>query len=141
MMPMRPNFSGGTSNWSYNANGSSSFSVANGEGFIDIAVPGTNNQLYQRDIVLQPSTTYRLTFRGRNTAGNNVRARVIRHSSPYTNYGLNQTVNLTAAMQTFTMTFTTPAGPLAAARLQMWIAPFDSAGNDYFFDDFELVVD
>jgi hypothetical protein len=36
------------------------------------------------------------------------------------------------------MTFTTPAGALSPARVQFWIAPYDSAGDDYYFDDIVL---
>jgi len=131
-------FAAGTEPWMFYTNGSGSFDAAGGEARIAIAFAGTNVQLFQRGLRLEGGTAYRLRFRARNSGGQDMRVLLIQHTAPYTNYGLNRGVPLTASDQTFTFEFTTTAGAKTDARLFFWFADFDRAGDSYFIDDVVL---
>jgi len=51
-------------------------------------------QLYQKELTLKPSTLYRLSFAAKSSKGHDVRVVLLKHSSPFTNYGLLQHFNL-----------------------------------------------
>ena len=87
-------FESGTSDWRFYTNATGSFTVAGpGDGSANAAVVttttvGSNIQLYQPDVSLQPNTAYRLTFSAFSNTGRDLRVSVQKHGSPYTNYGL-----------------------------------------------------
>jgi cysteine-rich repeat protein len=128
-------FSAGESDWVFSSNGTATFDVVAGEAVIDFAVVGSKVQLYQPGIALEGNTNYRLTFRGRSTAGHDVIVRMIEHEAPYTNCGLRQTVNLKTADQMFVVPFTTPPGPLGPGRFVFWFSRHAADGDVYRFDD------
>jgi hypothetical protein len=131
-------FSAGTTQWNFYTSGNGSFTVVGGEASIAITTSGTNVQLYQTGIALLGSTNYRLTLRARHTAGGAVHVRLQRHNSPYTNYGLNEVIDLTSTMTTYTVDFTTTAGNKTGARFMLWLPDWDVAGSTFFFDDIML---
>ncbi|MCD4817018.1 MAG: Ig-like domain-containing protein, partial [Methanosarcinales archaeon] len=101
---------------------------------------GTNIQLYQTGVTLEPDTRYRLSFAGYSTIGHDVNVRLIKHVSPYTNYGLDFTANLGTNWQNFTTEFNTTGftGTVNDGRLMFWLAPFATAGDTYNFDNVRL---
>ncbi|CAG0957996.1 MAG: hypothetical protein MPEBLZ_02930 [Candidatus Methanoperedens nitroreducens] len=69
-----------------------------------------------------------------------VRVVLLKHGSPYTNYGLKQGFNLTRDWQTFTTEFDTKgfAGTVDDGRLMFYLAPYAKAGDKYYFDSVVL---
>ncbi len=141
-----PGFESGTSPWAAYTDGSGSFTTASPgyEGSfaarISISTPGSNVQVYQYNLSLEPATAYRLEFTARSNSGHNLSVFIHKHTSPYTNYGLNNYVaNLTPSWQTFSTTFTsTNSVPVNDARLRFWFAPYDAAGDVYWIDSVVL---
>ena len=74
---------------------------------VTIMSGGSNIQLYQKGLTLKPNTHYRLSFAAKSSTGNDVTVVLLKHGSPYTNYGLEQKFNLTKDWQTFTTEFDT----------------------------------
>ena len=64
-------------------------------------------QLFQSGVDLWPATEYQLTFWAKSLGGQDLQVDLYRQTSPFTNYGLDQTFDLTPEWQSFTVTFTT----------------------------------
>jgi cysteine-rich repeat protein len=124
--------------WLFFSDGVAKFKVVDGVARIQIIAPGTNVQLLQRHLVLQGDTEYELTFRGWNSGGRNVQLRLIKDGYLGQSYGLKQIVDLRRTPETHTLRFRTTPGDKQDARLMFWIAPFDLAGDVYYFDDVVL---
>lgn len=141
-------FENGTTGWTFYTNGAGSYATAgpgsSGSGLamqVSVTTEGTNVQLYQYGITLQPNTSYQLSFDAYSSTGHDVAVSVSRHVSPYTNYGLNgQVFNLTTGWQNFTVTFTTSgfSSTVSDARLWFWMAPYDASGDKFYFDNVQL---
>lgn len=140
-------FESGTTSWAFYTDGAGTFSsVTPGfdgsrAGRVSITTAGTNVQLYQLNVPLDPNTPYRLRFSGYSNTGRDLSVSLLKNVSPYTNYGLNGVVaNLTTGWQTFTMEFTTTgfSTPVTDARFRFWFAPYDVAGDAYFIDNVVL---
>ena len=97
-------------------------------------------QLFQSGVDLWPATEYQLTFWAKSLGGQDLQVDLYRQTSPFTNYGLDQTFDLTPEWQSFTVTFTTTGfnQTVGNARLR-FRAP---AGRDFRFslDDVSLVA-
>jgi hypothetical protein len=105
------------------------------------SVTGTNIQLLYKDIILKPSTGYRLTFDAKSNTGRDFSLYLHKDVSPHTNYGLNNhLVNLSQNWQSFTVNFTTQnfTAQVSDARLRLWFSGFAQAGDIYYFDNFSL---
>jgi hypothetical protein len=106
-------FEDGVTSWIFYTNGSGTFqTTAPGYegtrcGLVTIADAGTNTQLYQPGIALEPYVSYRLSFALRGSPDSSVLARLIQHVSPYTGYGFGQSVALTGEWVHHEYTFTT----------------------------------
>jgi hypothetical protein len=142
-----PGFESGTTNWAFYTNGAGTFlNDATGAatpqaGHITIIQPGTNVQLYQKDLALEPNTEYQLDFKAYSGTGHDLAVSIKQHSDPYTNYGLtNKVVNLGTTWGSHSITFTTSgfSGTVNDARLAFSLAPYDAAGDQYFFDEIIL---
>ncbi len=96
-------------------------------------------QLIQNNLTLQPNTQYQLTFWARS-GGQNLRVDLQRQTSPFPNYGLNQSFDVTTEWQQFTATFTTTGfnQPVSNARLRFRAAK--GKGLLYSIDDVSLVA-
>ncbi len=136
-------FETGTSPWTFYTNGKGSFgTVSPGyegskAGMVTVTTTGTNTQLHQSGIRLEPYTDYELTFAARSTSGNDVKISLLKHTSPYTNYGLNKAaVDLKTNWQTFKLTFRTRgfSSPVTNARLMFWFSDTAKAGDQFFMD-------
>ena len=133
-----PGFGPDTAPWVFYTNGAGNFINDASVGYITISQPGTNVQLYQADIALEPGTVYKLNFKAYSNTGHDLSVSLQKHSSPYTNYGLsNYVVNLGTAWNDYSVQFTTSgfSGTVNDARLMFWIAPYTSAADQYFIDD------
>ena len=136
-------FSEGKQPWNFYTNGSGNYSVVEGEARVAITTQGTNVQLSQRGLTLEGNTLYRLRFRARHSTGRDLMVALIKHTSPYTNYGLNQTIDLTETMQIHSVEFMTRRGAKTDGRLLFSMGSYDQDGTTYYIDDvaIEKVLD
>ena len=74
-------------------------------------------QLFQNGIDLTPATEYELTFWAKSNGGQDLQVDLYRQTTPFTNYGLDQTFDLTAEWQAFTVTFTTTGFDLSLIHI------------------------
>lgn len=144
-----PGFESGTSPWSFFTSGAGTFTSAapgyegSRAGRVAVTSGGTNVQLYQEGRTLQAGRRYRLTFSAYSSSGHDVAVFIHKHGTPYNNYGVNNAVfGLGTGWQTFTRDFTASGftGTVTDARLRFWLAPYDAAGDTYFFDGVKLEV-
>jgi lysophospholipase L1-like esterase len=140
-------FEAGTSSWFFYTNGAGSLEQAAGGTAgassvkIAITAEGTNVQLHQVGVTLSSNTRYTLSFDAYCTSGHDLSVSILKNTSPYTSYGLSSAeFNLGTSWQHFSTTFTTGSlgGTVADGRLMFWIAPYDAAGDQYFFDNIVL---
>ncbi|MFZ3167565.1 MAG: carbohydrate binding domain-containing protein [Candidatus Methanoperedens sp.] len=140
---MNPGFESGTSPWIFYTDGTGKFTAGppGYEGLksanIVVYTGGTNIQLYQKGISLEPKTRYRLSFAAYSRTGHDLKVKLIKHVSPYTGYGLDQTFNLGASWQEFSTEFITTglSGMVNDGRLMFYIAQFATAGDTYYIDN------
>lgn len=134
--------------WKFYTNGKGGSSLA-GPGYdgsvnailIDVNVAGSNTQLFQSDLTLEPNTEYQLSFAAYSNTGVDLRVSLGKHSRPYTNYGLNRAVvDLTTGWQVYTLSFTTQnfSSSVNDGRLFFWFASDARGGDKYLIDDVRL---
>lgn len=101
---------------------------------------GDNMQLYQKDLPLEPNTGYRLTFSAYSSTGHDMRVVLLKHVTPFTNYGLEYATGLTTSWNTFTTEFTTSgfSGNVNDARLMFYFVGYASPGDIYRIDNVSL---
>ena len=142
-----PGFESGKTSWSFYTNvaGGTFNAVTPGyEGNLSARIVlskiGTNMQLYQSAIKLEPNTRYRMSFAGKSNFGHDVRLRLFKQISPYPSYGLDYTADLTTNWGVFTTEFTTTgfSSNVTDGRLQFYLIPFAKAGDIYNIDDVRL---
>ncbi|MCB0185394.1 MAG: carbohydrate binding domain-containing protein, partial [Caldilineaceae bacterium] len=115
--------------------------AGNAAGRAEVRNGSSNVQVYQTGFPLEPQTRYRLSFAAYSSSGQDLALVVHRHSSPYTNHGLNNfRINLSRRWRTFTVEFTTRNLRQATTdtRLRFWLAPYAQAGDVYWIDDVVL---
>jgi YD repeat-containing protein len=111
-------------------------------GHVAVAQAGSNIQLYQPGLRLEPNTSYKLIFSAYSNTGNDLSVWLFKHDFPFTNYGLSNFVcDLTTNWRNFSVEFTTSGfdETVNDARLMFWLAPFANPGDEYFFDNVMLV--
>jgi hypothetical protein len=141
-------FESGVTPWTFYSNGSATYSItspgspgSSSAAMVNVITEGTNVQLYQFGITLEPSTSYFLRFDAYSNTGHDVDVSLIQHVAPYTNYGLsNHQFTLTNSWQTFSVTFTTSgfSSIVNDGRLMFWLSPYDASGDQYYFDNVVL---
>ncbi len=141
-------FENGTTGWILYSNGSATMAASNpgssGSGYamqVAVTAVGTNVQLYQHGIALQPNTSYQLSFDAYCSTGHDMEVTVQQHESPHANYGLSfQKFDLSGDWKNCSVTFTTQGASKAVsdARLMFWLAPYDGAGDRFYFDNVQL---
>jgi len=139
-------FESGTASWYFysNSSPSSSFVVENGgaggtskTAAVQKAGSGSNIQLYQLNIDLQPNTNYRLSFDAKKTGGSGFSVFIHKHTEPYTPYGLSFSVTPTVNWDTYAVDFTSTSSAQGDARIRFWFSGF---GNGrYYIDNITLV--
>lgn len=141
-----PGFESGTSPWVFYTNGSGTFNVdaaGNGSanaGHVVITTAGTNVQLYQANTIIESNTLYQLSFKAYSNTGDDVWLTLHKHGSPYTNYGLSKSVDLTTSWQEYSIQFTTSgfSNTVYDGRMVFLLSNYNSSGDEYFFDDVVL---
>ncbi|HIJ01485.1 TPA: polysaccharide deacetylase family protein [Candidatus Woesearchaeota archaeon] len=131
-----PGFDGKNS-WTFYTNGKGSF-TASGKGIIKIITIGTNTQLYQYNIPLTPNTNYNLSFYTKSEKSADMGVRILKHTSPYNNYGLDWKVDLTNEWKEYSKQFKTNYNAKNDARLMFWMTE-GTAGETYSIDNIRLV--
>ena len=141
---INPGFEIGTRKWNFYSGGGGNFTTSapgysgNAAGWMKIAAPSNNVQLYQTNIKVQPNTRYRLTFAAKSTAGSDILVYLQKHTAPYTNYGLQSVLfNLTTEWQTFTVEFnsTGVVSGVSDGRLRLAMDNLAKANEIYWIDD------
>jgi len=127
----------GASNWKFYTNGKASFTAV-GAATVAITTKGTNTQLYQYDIPLSPNTAYNLSFKAKSDKAGDMTVRLLKHGSPYTNYGISGwKIDLTNSWKEFKTTFKTTSSAGSDARLMFWLIE-GIVGEKYWIDDVVL---
>jgi hypothetical protein len=142
-MVLNSGFESGTASWYFHTDGAGTFKndvsgpASPHAGHVTISSPGTNVQISQAGLSLRPNTLYTLKFKAKSNTGHDVSVSLLKHGSPYSNYGLNREVNLGTSWQETSIQFTTSgfSGQVNDARLMFYLAPYDAANDQYFFDD------
>ncbi|EDY82664.1 Carbohydrate binding domain protein [Verrucomicrobiia bacterium DG1235] len=133
--------------WRFYTNGAGSASVSSpayagvGSVKMEIGSRGSNIQLFQNDLSLRPNTEYVLSFAAYSSSGNDFRVSVGKHTSPYSNYGLNrERIDLTRDWQVYSLSFTTMnfSSEVDDGRLYFWLSDDAEGGDDYFIDAVSL---
>jgi hypothetical protein len=108
-------------------------------GHVVILSEGSNTQLYQSGVTLEPLTPYILTFKAYSSRGADLAVSLMQHAAPYAAYGLNGVeFDIGTSWETFSIPFTTPAALAGDGRLQFWLASYSTTGEHYYFDDIML---
>jgi Carbohydrate binding domain len=140
-----PGFESGTDNWNFYTNGEATFdSVTPGyggynAGKVHITSAGTNVQLYQYDLTLSPNTYYQLKFTAKSSTDKEISVRLMKHDSPYTNYGLDYTFAPTNSWKEYTVNFVSDnfISDVNDGRIHFWLGN-NEAGDDYYFDNVSI---
>ena len=142
-----PGFESGKTSWTFYTNvAGPTFSAVtpgyegNYSAKLAFSKVGTNMQLYQSAITLEPNSQYRLSFTGKSTMGHDIKVRLIKQASPYTNYGLDYIADLDTNWGVITTEFNTTGftTKVIDARLQFYLIPFAQAGDTYNLDNVVL---
>ncbi|GEM_PF-2100410 len=142
-------FESGTTSWAFYTNGTGTFATSspgylgNNAAKLTISSSGaTNIQLYQPALLLAPNTRYLLSFAAYSNYGRDLDVSIIKHVSPYTNYGLSYSANLGTSWQAFSTEFTTSGftGNVSDGRLSFWLAPHATAGDIYYIDNVTIAT-
>ncbi len=136
-------FEMGTRGWSFPSGAAATFAVEGPPdiGHAAIHQEGTDLQLMATGIELIEGTRYLLKFRSRSSSGHDLAVGLLKHTAPYTGYGLElQECDLTPEWKEFSADFVAGGfpGTVADARLMFRMSPYAVAGDDYFFDDVRL---
>lgn len=126
-----PSFSENGRGWSLSPTAAAALQFVDDKALVTIANP-TLLQFYQKGIAVEPSMVYRLTFNASSSNGNPLAVHLLRHTAPYNNYGLSQTIPLEKGVMTpVIIEFQTPeADSLAPARFRFWFTA-GKAGDVY----------
>jgi hypothetical protein len=141
-----PGFESGTSSWLFFTNGTGSYTAVspgfsgNNAAKIILSTLGTNMQLYKTGFTLEPNTSYRFSISAYSSTGHDAAINIFKNVSPYTNYGLSFTPDLTTSWQTFTKDFTTSgfSGNASDTRFSLTFNGPAQAGDIYYLDDLKL---
>lgn len=143
---LNPGFEDGTTSWVFFTDGSGTFTadtVAPYSGLkaakAVITNKGTNTQLNQTNVPLVANTAYRLTFAAYSSAGRDMQVKLIKHTTPFTDYGLGIYVaTLEMGWSYFTIDFTTNSSASNDARLLFAFNVYAINGDIYHIDEIKL---
>lgn len=102
---------------------------------------GSNMQLFQNSLTLEADTEYELSFAAYSNSGRDMRVTLAKHTSPYTNYGLNkELIDLDTDWSVVRVRFTTDNlySTVGNGRLYFWFADDARAGDRYYIDDVRI---
>ena len=145
-MVNNPNFALGANPWIFFTNGQGLFTTPAKDGSGDLAAKieinqkGSNTQLYQKQLFLEPKTRYRLQFMAYSNSGRDFTVDLDQHPSAKS-YGLRSyRPNLTNAWKTFVIDFTTKGftQPVFDGRLRFVFNKLAKPGDVYWIDNLSL---
>ena len=134
-------------NWTFYTNGAGDFNVAsnpltdNRASHITISTKGSNTQLYQKDFALESNTVYLLTFEASSPNGTDLDISILKHTTPYTNYGLDTYhINILNGWSNHSVSFRTPETDsiISDARLMFSFSSYADSGDEYWIDNVVL---
>jgi hypothetical protein len=141
-------FDSGPASWFFQTNGSGNFTMLSpgydGGGQaaqVSISAVGSDIQLSQNNLYLEPNTEYVLTFNAYSNTGHNLQMLLGKQVAPGTNYGLSQyECDMTPGWRSYKISFTTRNfnAPVSDAAMTFWLAVDGKAGDVYVFDDVVL---
>lgn len=140
-------FERGTESWAFYTNGSGAFTTVPAglnnphAARINITQEGTNVQLYQSGVTLEAGAEYLLYYRGYSSSGHDVSMSVQKHTTPFSSYGLlGQVFNLDTSWKDLSIQFTASGftGVATDSRVMFYLAPYDSANDNFYMDDVVL---
>lgn len=137
-------FSNGVTGWNFFSDvAGNTFSVSNGQGVINIGDGRntSNTQLYQTPITLIAGRSYHLSFDASSSTSAGFKVEMIKHVSPYANYGLSQTFSFTGSMNSYNVDFTASgfSGTVTDGRLKITLNGQAATLDSYTLDNFNLV--
>ncbi len=139
-------FESGMDDWRFYSNSKCDATIVQSAGSgsaVEVAIHrvGSNIQLYQNGITLKPNTAYQLSFSAYSNVGRDLSVSLNKHSTPFTNYGLqNVQIDLGKDWDTYTVTFTTRNfdRQVSDGRLYFWFADRIWGGERFYIDDVVL---
>lgn len=139
-------FENGINPWKFYTNSNAVFDIVNTgynsprKGQVTFTTVSTNMQLYVENVILTSGKTYRVSFDAYSSSGRNMKVEMLKHVTPYTNYGLSSTVDLTPVWKRYTYTFTPTGftGTTNDARFRFWFVGMAAAGDKYYFDNVDI---
>lgn len=143
-------FENGNQGWTFYTNGTANFAVTDGntgtgskKAQASVSSKGTNEQLFQANLKIEPNAKYKLSFQAYSTSGSDVSIYLHEHDEDYTNYivGYYKKVDLGTSWKTYEIYFDTlDFGSVAVsdARLRFWLTPFATVGEIYYIDEVVL---
>jgi hypothetical protein len=142
-----PGFEDGLDGWYFFASGGGAIEpFANVAGHahgarLVIQNPGDNVQLCQFNVVLEPDVNYVLTFSALSSRGSDVEVSLYQDAPPYNSYGISVVkCDIGQEWSDRSIPFRTASlsSSVNDARLEFWLAPYATAGEEYLFDDIRL---
>jgi hypothetical protein len=134
--------------WRFYTNGSGFFETGPpGDGSaagarVKVTAAGTNVQLFQSQLKLEADAWYTLRFSAYSKSGHDLSVSLHKHGAPYTSYGLSdRALPLKTFWTACSVVFQASgfAGIVDDGRLRFWLAPYATAGDEYFFDNVSLI--
>ncbi len=140
-------FESGTGGWQHYNNGQGSFTADSSayqgskSGKVSITTVGSNMQLYQTGFTLKPGRKYKVEFYAKSGTGSDVLVSVLKNSSPYTNFGLEKTSDLSTSWKKFSYDFDVSGitSNTTDTRLRFYFVSKASNGDAYYFDNVSIV--
>ncbi|NTV30758.1 DUF1565 domain-containing protein [candidate division WWE3 bacterium] len=131
-------FENETSDWMFNTTGTGAFTISgpglsgSSSGHVAITTVGTVTQLYQVTGVLRPNVPYHFALNVLANVDANLQVDLIKHTTPFTSYGLYMPVQATAVKNTIGKDFTiSSSDSINDARLRiMFLNPADYTVDD-----------
>jgi hypothetical protein len=131
-------FESGKDFWIFYTNGIGPFNTISAFAVINLKNVNSNTQLYQTGISLESGTRYKLTFDAYSTFGHDVNIKLLKHTTPYTNYGINKNFDLNTTIKTFTYEFTSTV-TVNDGRLLFWFVGMNTiSGEKYYIDNISI---
>lgn len=140
---LNSSFESCSQSWVFYTNGSGNFTTGTPafeetrSGIVTINIVGTNTQFFQQCIKLDPNVEYELIFAARSSNGSDLSISLLKHTSPFTNYGLQAVrFDITSEFKLFYVKFKTINfnSTISDARLMFWFANFAQNGTVYNID-------
>ena len=144
---LNPSFEDGARNWTFYSSGLGGISTPGGDAYecaaaarLSFVTVANNMQLYQKGFALRAGQRYRLSFAAYATNGRDLQVRLQKHLTPFTSYGLAQSVNLSSGWQEFAYEFVATgfSGTTTDTRLYFWFVGNAQAGDVYWIDRVRL---